>query len=81
VQTDFENLQNFTLWFVSIKNNSANTNEQLKEVNTELEPLEAKYKELLKQDKVLAMGKENEERRKELQEKKKTLEQAQSSSS
>lgn len=69
------------MWFVSIKNNSANTNEQLNELNAELEPLESKYKELLKQNKVLAMGQDNEKRMKELQEKKKKLEQAQYSSS
>ena len=81
VQTDFNNLQNFTLWFVSIKNESSSSTQQLKEVNDELEPLEKKYKELLKQNKVLAMGQDNEKRMKELQEKKKKLEQSQSSSS
>lgn len=69
------------MWFVSIKNESSSSNQQLKEVNDELEPLEKKYKELLKQNKVLAMGQDNEKRMKELQEKKKKLEQSQSSSS
>ena len=56
IQTDFENLQKFTLWFVSIKNNMNSSQKELDEINKELEPLEQRYKELLDKNEPLAEG-------------------------
>jgi archaellum component FlaC len=56
IQTDFESLQKFTLWFVSIKNNINSSQKELDEINKELEPLQQKYKELLAKNEPLAEG-------------------------
>ena len=74
IQTDFESLQKFTLWFVSIKNNINSSQKELDEINKELEPLQQKYKELLAKNEPLSEGQENKTKREELQKKKKNLE-------
>ena len=74
VQTYFENLHNFSLWFISIKNESDEINKELQEVTNKLSPLSQLYKELIDKNEPLAFGEENKKLYDELKEKKKTLE-------
>lgn len=74
VQTYFENLNNFSLWFVSIKNESEEINKELQEVTNKLNPLAQHYKELIDKNQPLAFGEDNKKLYDELREKKKTLE-------
>jgi chromosome segregation ATPase len=81
VQTYFENLHNFSLWFISIKNNSEEINKKIQEVDEELKkvieklnPLEEEYKEHIKKNQALAFGKESKKAKEELEETKAKLE-------
>ena len=81
VQTYFENLHNFSLWFISIKNNSEEINKKIQEVDEELKkvieklnPLEEEYKEHIKKNQALAFGQESMKAKKELEESKAKLE-------